>query len=858
MNDISVVMITMDREAEGKENYLPATLDSFGHGKIFSSDRLHSFHICVSRIASWSWLDGWTGQFFDRNPGLLNVYSRDRLACENAGFALQTGARSGASWVLFCEDDILVCNDFLGSVGRWLDEYADDSRYTLYSFGTPYDQVKKADPFTGNSWRYPVSSFYGTQCFAMRPEHALSLGAYIASNPIVRGVTNPNAYDLMFQDWMRENHPTKTFLASVPSFVQHIGAQSICTGKEKTHTFDSFPGVGWSYYPDEKEVSVGTLPKALKNKTENETSTIKRGFLILGPESSGTRLVTRILINNGCHGSDEHIQPFDSEPFNGLSPVVLRRSIPHYREWLNVESDGILRKFDGYDLIVIVTTRDHHAMISSQVEVGHAETYHKAQENIAAAYDQIFSFIKEHDLKYVISSYESLIYEPVEAQKRLVDSLGLTFTEAVTITNENTKHYLVNGKSGANLDRKPHILFVGDAVISTGFSRSTHAVCDYLSSHGYDVTVLGMNYHGDPHPYSYTIYPAVSPIDSCTDYGGAARLPLIMDKVKPDLIVIQQDPWNIPAYLDYIRYAYEVAAEKCISFHIPPIIGYLAVDAENHKGYQLEDLSHIVTWTEFGRGELIQGGYTGPTSVVPLGVDTIFYPRDKKESRSRVCSDPRIASDAYIVGYVGRNQYRKRLDLTIEYFAEWVRRGGVDNAYLYLYTGSSGEKSVDIESLVSYYGIRGRVIINTPPTGYGNPEIILPYVYSSFDVYLSTSMAEGFCLPVLEAMACGVPVICPDIGGFDWTGSIPMKVPCTSSAMVAPLNDQQYTVGGIPDKEETVTALSNCYRYLKGQQRERMIQKGLDLAGRLTWKRTGEQFERVVEKVLDSSRRSLV
>lgn len=248
------------------------------------------------------------------------------------------------------------------------------------------------------------------------------------------------------------------------------------------------------------------------------------------------------------------------------------------------------------------------------------------------------------------------------------------------------------------------------------------------------------------------------------------------------------------------------------------------------------------------------GGYTGPTSVVPLGVDTsIFYPRGKVESRGKVCSDSRIPPDAYIVGYVGRNQHRKRLDLTLEYFAEWVKRDKVDNAYLYLYTGSSGEKSVDIESLVSYYGIRGKVIVNIPPTGYGNPEVILPYVYSSFDVYLSTSMAEGFCLPVLEAMACGIPIICPDSGGFEWTGQAAIKVPCTSSAMVAPINGEQYTIGSIPDKEWVVTLLSHSYRYLKGQQRDRMIQKGLDIAGKFSWKRTGEEFERVVEKVLSKS-----
>jgi hypothetical protein len=59
-----------------------------------------------------------------------------------------------------------------------------------------------------------------------------------------------------------------------------------------------------------------------------------------------------------------------------------------------------------------------------------------------------------------------------------------------------------------------------------------------------------------------------------------------------------------------------------------------------------------------------------------------------------------------------------------------------------------------------------------------------------------------------------------------------------------------YTIGAIPDKEETVWCLSGVYKYLKGVQREMKVQKGIDLASRLSWKRTGEEFERVVRKVL--------
>ena len=73
---------------------------------------------------------------------------------------------------------------------------------------------------------------------------------------------------------------------------------------------------------------------------------MKRAFLVLGAESSGTRLVTRLLIAAGCHGDGGHQQPFDkwqaaSSPFDGKDPIVWRRSYPwtEYHLWPNLKLD---------------------------------------------------------------------------------------------------------------------------------------------------------------------------------------------------------------------------------------------------------------------------------------------------------------------------------------------------------------------------------------------------------------------------------------------------------------------------------------------------------------------------------------
>lgn len=247
-HNISVVMITIDRSP--KQNYLNQTIENLDRAGVFKSQLLHSFHLFDS-CRQLQHFDRWRlGPHSIAHKVWLHLASQKYLACENAGRALKIGGATGAEWVLFCEDDIDVCANFLESVANWLDIHGGDERYRLFAFGAAYLDAMKPRMVDGfNSWDYPFTLFYGTQCFAIRAQDALSLGLYIYDNPEIRGITNPNAYDLMFHDWMSLNYPDCLFLASVPSFVQHIGKNSICTGKEEKdiHMFDTWPGREWSF-----------------------------------------------------------------------------------------------------------------------------------------------------------------------------------------------------------------------------------------------------------------------------------------------------------------------------------------------------------------------------------------------------------------------------------------------------------------------------------------------------------------------------------------------------------------------------------------------------------------------------------
>lgn len=418
-------------------------------------------------------------------------------------------------------------------------------------------------------------------------------------------------------------------------------------------------------------------------------------------------------------------------------------------------------------------------------------------------------------------------------------------------------------------DKRLKILWVGDAVVSTGFAKVTHNVCARLLAKGHEVIILGLNYYGAPHNFPCKIYPAYDPMGGSKHHDfGEQRLPYVIAIEKPDIVLIQQDGWNIPGYFRYleacglIKSDYEGAPDPTIP--CPPIVGYLAVDAENQSGSDtLNQLSHVITWTEFGERELINGGYSGTTSVAPLAVDrSIYYPRDRSESRAQILGDDNspIPDSTFLVGVVGRNQVRKGLDRVLDYFAEWIQTRGINDAALFLHVAPTADKGVNLASLRDYYGLQGKVYLSSPPNvGYGVDESLMPVLYSAFDCLVSGAYAEGWNLPALEAMSCGVPCILPAQGGQgEWAEGAAYIVSATEPIMVAPVNAGMYTIGRIPDRQPFIEALDSMYKHwpvrdrLRSQGSGKVRSQGIAKAEQLSWERTTNMIEETLLKVLSA------
>src|SRR5688500_3144287 len=159
----------------------------------------------------------------------------------------------------------------------------------------------------------------------------------------------------------------------------------------------------------------------------------------------------------------------------------------------------------------------------------------------------------------------------------------------------------------------------------------------------------------------------------------------------------------------------------------------------------------IVTVSESARRDLLRlHGVTGDrVSVVHEAASPAFHPIDDRAELDRVRALYKLPPR--FVLYVGTIEPRKNLTRLVDAFAE-ARARGV--AHHLVCVGPYGWSSRDLSGRIERLGLNGVVHF----TGYARFED-LPAIYNLGDFFVFPSLYEGFGLPVVEAMASGIPVI---------------------------------------------------------------------------------------------------
>jgi L-malate glycosyltransferase len=153
----------------------------------------------------------------------------------------------------------------------------------------------------------------------------------------------------------------------------------------------------------------------------------------------------------------------------------------------------------------------------------------------------------------------------------------------------------------------------------------------------------------------------------------------------------------------------------------------------------------------YNRRELDEAGF-GRTGVLPLAVDTSRVTRRS----SRPALEKTLDDEFVNFLFVGRIAPNKKIEDHIK-LAEHYKRY-VDAFYRFIFVGrydAVPRYYSTIRALMSEFRLLNERFVFTGPV----PDEDLAVYYQKAAVYISLSEHEGFCAPLLEAMAADVPVL---------------------------------------------------------------------------------------------------
>jgi glycosyltransferase involved in cell wall biosynthesis len=233
----------------------------------------------------------------------------------------------------------------------------------------------------------------------------------------------------------------------------------------------------------------------------------------------------------------------------------------------------------------------------------------------------------------------------------------------------------------------------------------------------------------------------------------------------------------------------------------------------------------IIADSENTRNDLVVllGVQPSSVAVVPGGVEERFTPVTDAELLRRARHQLGVG-DAPFVLAIGVIEPRKNLNRLMDAFGALKERGVVPANLKLVLAGGRGWLFDGIFDHHAASAVRDDILL----PGFV-PDELLPAIYSAAEVLAFPSLYEGFGLPILEAMACGTPVVAS-------RASCLPEVAEGAALMIDPTN-----VDGLSTSLELVLTDSAL--------RSRLIEQGHARASQYTWRAAAEQLLEVYQRV---------
>lgn len=292
--------------------------------------------------------------------------------------------------------------------------------------------------------------------------------------------------------------------------------------------------------------------------------------------------------------------------------------------------------------------------------------------------------------------------------------------------------------------------FHGDSL--TGASRVTNQIAFRLADMKYDIAILDYAFAELGHiltPSGKTIVPVygIGKEKEALPTFGKDKLQSYLETLKPGLLILIGDLRMFDYVINNVP-------------NTPNIVAALTVDGSPiPKSWipTLEKFDEIVSVSQFGFDELRKAGIK--SKLIPFGVDTkTYYPLDIQTLKI-VKKRAKLPEDKWIWQFVGRNQARKNITDLFKAYKTFNKKYP-NESILYINTDPLDPAGMDLFELADFYGIKKNLKFTT--NFINTTQSQLNAIYNVADCHISASLAEGFCLPVLESMSTGTMQIVPD------------------------------------------------------------------------------------------------
>jgi glycosyltransferase involved in cell wall biosynthesis len=308
-----------------------------------------------------------------------------------------------------------------------------------------------------------------------------------------------------------------------------------------------------------------------------------------------------------------------------------------------------------------------------------------------------------------------------------------------------------------------------------------------------------------------------------SNFWDEVNLPNILKDKEVEIYHVPQNGVGLP--LDK-KCPFIITLHDVIPYRMPETVGekYLKIFFENmHNIISLCD--GIITVSNFSKQDIIKTFNYPPDKifVTHLASEEIYRVIDKNESDNFMKANYKFDNE-YIL-YVGGFSPRKNIVGLIEAFSKLTSIYSKDLNLII--TGKQG-KSYDLyKKKAEELHVENKVIF----PGF-IPCSHLPYFYNSASLFVYPSFYEGFGLPPLEAMSCGVPVITSNLT------SIP-EIVGDAAILINPY-----------DTDELYTSMYKCLS--DSNLRYELKTRGLKKASEFSWNKTAlktiEAYETVLSK----------